>query len=83
MDAPPKELLLAQTENYVEYSKFGRVIHGQEKAVARSKYEEDVYPGNHTVSHFPPRYHCELTLLVDLGLVLQERQVGLHLLPFA
>lgn len=28
MDAPPKELLLAQTENYVEYSKFGRVIHG-------------------------------------------------------
>ncbi|KAI7857162.1 Pre-mRNA splicing Prp18-interacting factor-domain-containing protein [Circinella umbellata] len=48
LDAPPKELLLAQTENYVEYSRTGRVIKGQEKSKARSKYEEDVFTNNHT-----------------------------------
>ena len=32
MTAPPKELLMAQTENYVEYSRTGQVIKGQEKA---------------------------------------------------
>jgi pre-mRNA-processing factor SLU7 len=41
LEAPPKELLLAQSENYVEYSRTGRVIKGQERAKARSKYEED------------------------------------------
>ncbi|XP_015775272.1 PREDICTED: pre-mRNA-splicing factor SLU7-like [Acropora digitifera] len=48
LNAPPKELLLAQTENYVEFSRTGKVIRGQEKAVAKSKYEEDVYTNNHT-----------------------------------
>jgi len=48
LDAPPKELLLAQTENYVEYSKHGKVIRGQEKPIIRSKYEEDVYINNHS-----------------------------------
>ncbi|KAJ1982318.1 mRNA splicing protein [Dimargaris xerosporica] len=48
LQAPPKELLLAQTENYVEYSRTGKVIHGQERAVNRSKYEEDVFPNNHS-----------------------------------
>ncbi|KAK3704840.1 hypothetical protein QZH41_016149 [Actinostola sp. cb2023] len=48
LEAPPKELLLAQTENYVEYSRTGKVVKGQEKAVTKSKYEEDVYPSNHT-----------------------------------
>eukprot|EP00039_Didymoeca_costata_P004201 m.71924 g.71924 ORF g.71924 m.71924 type:complete len:563 (-) comp12290_c0_seq1:108-1796(-) len=47
LKAPPKELLLAQSEHYVEYSKGGRLIKGQEKAVAKSKYEEDQFPGNH------------------------------------
>lgn len=41
LEAPPKELLLAQTENYVEYSRTGRLIKGLEKAKAKSKYEED------------------------------------------
>ena len=50
LDAPPRELLLAQTEDYVEYSRHGAVLKGQEKAVARSKYEEDVLVNNHTVS---------------------------------
>eukprot|EP00045_Choanoeca_perplexa_P017789 m.266908 g.266908 ORF g.266908 m.266908 type:complete len:562 (+) comp17631_c0_seq2:62-1747(+) len=47
LQAPPKELLMAQTEHYVEYSQSGRVIKGNEKAKVQSKYEEDVYPGNH------------------------------------
>ncbi|KAI7873346.1 Pre-mRNA splicing Prp18-interacting factor-domain-containing protein [Mucor mucedo] len=48
LEAPPKELLLAQSENYVEYSRTGRVIKGQERAKAKSKYEEDVFVNNHT-----------------------------------
>ncbi|CAG8449152.1 7282_t:CDS:10 [Diversispora eburnea] len=48
LNVPPKELLLAQTENYVEYSRTGRVIKGQERAKAKSKYEEDVFLNNHT-----------------------------------
>ncbi|MEE6478761.1 hypothetical protein FKM82_011985 [Ascaphus truei] len=47
LDALPVELLLAQTEDYVEYSRHGTVIKGQEKAVTRSKYEEDVLINNH------------------------------------
>ena len=42
LQAPPKELLLAQTENYIEYSQTGKVLRGQEKAKIKSKYEEDV-----------------------------------------
>ncbi|GAA5987670.1 hypothetical protein JCM10908_007162 [Rhodotorula pacifica] len=43
----PKELRAGQTENYVEYDRRGKVIKGIERAKARSKYDEDVYPGNH------------------------------------
>ena len=50
LEAPPKQLLLAQTELYTEYSRSGNVIKGQEKAVAKSRYEEDVFVNNHTVS---------------------------------
>ncbi|KAJ8957250.1 hypothetical protein NQ318_007814 [Aromia moschata] len=48
LHAPPKSLLLAQTEDYVEYSRLGKIIKGTEKEVIRSKYEEDVYINNHT-----------------------------------
>ncbi|KAF9407081.1 mRNA splicing protein [Podila epigama] len=48
LDAPARELLLAQSENYVEYSRSGRVLKGQEPAKAKSKYQEDVYINNHT-----------------------------------
>ena len=34
----------------MEYSRHGTVIKGQERAVACSKYEEDVKINNHTVS---------------------------------
>jgi len=47
LNAPPKELLLAQTEEYVEYSRTGKIIKGQERAITKSKYEEDVYVNNH------------------------------------
>lgn len=42
LQAPPKELLLAPTEQYVEYSATGEIIQGQAKPVIRSKYPEDV-----------------------------------------
>lgn len=45
---PPKELLFAQNENYVEYSRDGRILKGRERAFAKSKYEEDILPGNHS-----------------------------------
>lgn len=40
--------MLAQTEDYVEYSRSGKIIKGQEKEIIRSKYEEDVLINNHT-----------------------------------
>lgn len=48
LNAPPKELLLAQTEDYIEYNRQGNVIKGQEKAKVKSKYLEDIYINNHT-----------------------------------
>ena len=48
LKAPPRELIFAQTEEYVEYSRTGKVIKGQESAATKSRYEEDVYLGNHT-----------------------------------
>lgn len=48
LDAPPRQLLLAQTENYVEYSRQGKVIKGAEADIIRSSYEEDVFVNNHT-----------------------------------
>ncbi|KAF0379978.1 pre-mRNA-splicing factor SLU7 [Gigaspora margarita] len=48
LNVPPKELLLAQTEQYVEYSRTGRIIKGPDRAVPKSKYEEDVFNNNHT-----------------------------------
>lgn len=46
MDAP-KELIFAQNETYVEYTRDGRILKGRERALAKSKYEEDVLIGNH------------------------------------
>lgn len=34
----------------MEYSRQGQVIKGNEKVIVKSKYEEDVYINNHTVS---------------------------------
>ncbi|RLN02921.1 hypothetical protein BBJ28_00002043 [Nothophytophthora sp. Chile5] len=48
LEAPPKELLLAQSEHYVEYARDGRVVKGLERAPVRSKYVEDALENNHT-----------------------------------
>ncbi|KDQ21839.1 hypothetical protein BOTBODRAFT_99798 [Botryobasidium botryosum FD-172 SS1] len=48
LEKAPKELLQGQSEEYVEYSRTGQVIKGQERAKARSKYPEDVLVNNHT-----------------------------------
>lgn len=48
LQVPPKELIFAQTEDYVEYSRHGVILKGTEKPVVRSKYEEDVFINNHT-----------------------------------
>lgn len=47
LQAPPRELIFAQTEDYVEYSRQGDVIKGGEKPAIRSKYEEHVLINNH------------------------------------
>lgn len=48
LEVPPQQLLLAQTENYVEYSRHGTLLKGVEKVTVKSRYEEDVYEKNHT-----------------------------------
>merc|ERR1712157_312458 len=48
LEAPPRELIFAQTEEYVEYSRHGKLIKGVESKVVRSQYEEDRLIGNHT-----------------------------------
>eukprot|EP00095_Tigriopus_kingsejongensis_P000600 maker-scaffold95_size379157-snap-gene-2.35 protein:Tk00600 transcript:maker-scaffold95_size379157-snap-gene-2.35-mRNA-1 annotation:"pre-mrna-splicing factor slu7-like" len=48
LEAPPRELIFAQTEDYVEYTRHGQVLKGEESKVVRSRYEEDVYLNNHT-----------------------------------
>ncbi|XP_064465563.1 pre-mRNA-splicing factor SLU7-like [Ornithodoros turicata] len=48
LQAPPKELIFAQTEDYVEFSRHGEIIKGGEKPIIRSKYEEDILINNHT-----------------------------------
>ena len=43
-----RRLALAASEGYVEYARDGRVVRGAAKAVAKSKYAEDVMINNHT-----------------------------------
>jgi pre-mRNA-processing factor SLU7 len=48
LQAPPKELIFAQTENYTEYNRYGNVVKQQEKATVKSKYIEDYCLNNHS-----------------------------------
>lgn len=48
LEAPPKELIYAQTEDYVEYSRTGKVIVGEKRAPLKSIFKEDIYLNNHT-----------------------------------
>ena len=42
----------------MEYSRTGAVVKGAEKQVVRSKYSEDVYINNHTVSIVELHYYA-------------------------
>jgi len=44
----PQDMLFGQNDTYVEYSRDGRVLKGRERALQKSKYEEDLLTGNHT-----------------------------------
>lgn len=57
----------------MEYSRHGAVIKGQEKAIARSKYEEDVLINNHTVSTGEGRQDLmrAMYVLLKMAFVLQ------------
>lgn len=45
----PRELVVeAQTEHYVEYNRFGKVVKGDQRATVKSKYNEDVFENEHT-----------------------------------
>ena len=48
LESLPKELILAQTEHYAEYNRYGTVVKTQEKAAVKSKYVEDEMVNNHT-----------------------------------
>jgi|TARA_B110000977_G_scaffold116566_1_gene150560 pre-mRNA-processing factor SLU7 len=44
----PEGLLLGQTETYTEYDQAGRALRGGEVVAQKSRYDEDVFDGNHT-----------------------------------
>ncbi|CAK1541881.1 unnamed protein product [Leptosia nina] len=46
--APPRELLLAQTEVFTQYNRDGTLVTASEKQWLKSKYEEDTLINNHT-----------------------------------
>jgi len=48
LEAPDRQLLLGESEAYAEYAQTGEVIKGQEKAIPKTKYVEDVLENNHS-----------------------------------
>jgi len=49
LNSIPRELVVeAQTEQYVEYNRFGKVIKGDQRAAIKSKYVEDIFENEHT-----------------------------------
>eukprot|EP00920_Eleutheroschizon_duboscqi_P009263 GHVT01021141.1.p1 GENE.GHVT01021141.1~~GHVT01021141.1.p1 ORF type:complete len:487 (-),score=125.35 GHVT01021141.1:745-2205(-) len=44
----PKEIIYGQTETFIEYARDGSIIRRLDRALAKSKYEEDLHPGDHT-----------------------------------
>ena len=73
LKVPPKALLLAQTEHYVEYSRAGKIIKGAEKAIVCSKYEEDVYINNHHSVMKIFTIHANLTVSLTVVLLIACR----------
>lgn len=48
LQMPDRDQLLGQSEHYAEYNEMGEIVKGQEKAIPKTKYIEDVYENNHT-----------------------------------
>ena len=49
LNSIPRELVVeAQTEQYVEYNRFGKIVKGDQRAAIKSKYVEDTYENEHT-----------------------------------
>jgi len=46
--APDRDMLLGQTETFVEYDRAGRVVNGSGAPAALSRWDEDVLINNHT-----------------------------------
>ena len=61
---PPKELLLDQSEVFVEYSRTGKLLRGDVKPVQRSRYEED---GIAFVQDRPSRTNVFVRILVFIN----------------
>ncbi|XP_013139331.1 PREDICTED: pre-mRNA-splicing factor Slu7 [Papilio polytes] len=48
LQAPPRDLLLAQSEVFTRYNRDGTLVQGPEKQLAKSQYAEDELVNNHT-----------------------------------
>jgi len=48
LETPDRQLLLGESEAYVEYAQTGEVIKGQEKSIPKTKYIEDILENNHS-----------------------------------
>lgn len=64
LERQPRELLGGQTEDYVEYSRSGAVIKGQERAKAKSKYQED--GAMDSFRSMPSQLHTNTNALTDM-----------------
>ena len=81
LKAPPKELLLAQTENYVEYSRTGQVIKGQERATVSKHDHFDLFILLITVGKIEIRRRCSSRKSqFCLGFILGRWPMGLCML---
>ena len=54
-------------DEYVEYSRHGTLLKGQEKIHVKSRFEEDVYINNHTVNiyHWLNKSSCKLLFEIN------------------
>ncbi len=85
LNSIPRELVVeAQTEQYVEYNRFGKVIKGDQRATVKSKYVEDTYENEHTSiwgSYWRDHrwgYACCHSLLRNsycTGMIVEEKEI--------
>ena len=86
LNSIPRELVVeAQTEQYVEYNRFGKVIKGDQRAPVKSKYVEDIFENEHTAvwgSYWNKHrwgYACCHSLLRQsycTGVIVEEKEIA-------